>query len=991
MAVRPDHCALSVQTHEAVFKFCLRRRRSYLPPIAMIALAPLILPATEWPRWPVQQSPGVAGDPQQDPTTLPRPISPTAPGQPRRSVGSRALVPTPEGSWRLVGRWRLRGAFDVAATAREISTPGYDAGAWYEATMPGTVLTTLVDQGVYPEPTFGLNNLAIPEALNRQDYWYRTEFDIPNEPRGRNATLVFHGINYAAEVWLNGVRLGAIRGAFQRGTFELGDLVRPGEHAALAVRVSPVPHPGIPHEQSLAAGAGPNGGAMCFDGPTFFCTEGWDWLPGIRDRCTGIWQDVELRLHGPVTLGDVQVISDLPLPDRSVADVSILATVSNRSEAPQTFVLAGEFEGARFTQDVTLATHESREVRLDSRQHRDLHVTNPRLWWPNGYGRPELYHLTLTAIDAQQRESDRKSLRFGIRELSYELTAVDPQGELQRCEFTPAAADPERLIDVRHDALRQSPVGWVPSLTPEGARSPALQPVPDTRTAPFLVIKVNGTRIVAKGGNWGLDEALKRCSRERLEPFIRLERDAHLTMIRNWCGQSTEEAFFELCDEYGIMVWNDFWASTQNWNQQPGDLQLWLDNAADVIRRFRHHPSIVVWCGRNEGVPPPALNEGLDQLIRELDGTRYYQPGSIDINLLNSGPWVHREPVRFFAEYGHGFTTEIGLPCVPTADAIRAMMRPADQWPISDTWAYHDWHQKDHGEVQVFVEALEQQFGPATDLDDFCRKAQMLNYAGHRAVFEGLNARLWQPASGRLLWMSHPAWPSMEWQLYSSDGDPNGAFFGAQKACEPLHVQLNLDDRLVVVTNTTGAAADSLTVEAALYDLHCRPLGGQRTALDSAANTTRTAFRLDETPARALPLYFVRLTLTDANHHRRSDNLYWIARTAADHRALNQLPHVVLTGVAYVEVTATGTRVAVTLRNPGETLALLLKPTLRNRVGQRILPAFVSEGGFSLFPGEERSMTIATAHAIDPTDLQVTIEGWNASARIVADVAATVP
>jgi beta-galactosidase/beta-glucuronidase len=146
-------------------------------------------------------------------------------------------------------------------------------------------------------------------------------------------------------------------------------------------------------------------------------------------------------------------------------------------------------------------------------------------------------------------------------------------------------------------------------------------------------VRVNGVRIACRGGNWGLDDSRKRVSRERMEPYFRLHREAGLTMIRNWCGQNTEEVFYELADEYGLLVWNDFWLSTQDWNLEPLDPVLFLANARDVVLRFRNHPSIAVWCGRNEGVPSPSINEGLDQLLRELDGTRYHSPNSRDVNL----------------------------------------------------------------------------------------------------------------------------------------------------------------------------------------------------------------------------------------------------------------------------------------------------------------------------------------------------------------------
>ncbi len=907
--------------------------------------------AAELPHWPLQQQPGPDGYPHQDPATYPKSTVPAQ--KPHRSAmaSSPALRDDGNGDWALAGGWKLQETRKVARTAHELSLPGFDSRAWYDATVPGTVLTTLVDQGVYPEPTYGLNNLAIPEYLNREDYWYRDEFTPPTGFAGHGLTLRFAGINYAADVWLNGTRLGEIKGAFRRGSFDVSSLLRPGEANALLVRISPVPHPGIPHEESLAAGAGPNGGAMLFDGPTFFCTEGWDWIPGIRDRDSGIWQEVSLHVGGEVRIGDVQVTTDLPLPDTTRAQVSVAAVLHNQTDQPQQGIVRGEIEGISFERSVTLAAGATSEVRFDPDEFPQLEVKQPRLWWPNGYGKPELYHLKLTVRNQQGRVTETKVVRFGIREVSYELSALDATGALRRFELRPSRAGGKQVIDVRHEALRETPSGWVPTLVSGGETSPAVRPLDDQATAPFLVIRVNGKRIVVKGGNWGLDEAMKRVSRARLEPYFRMERDANLTMIRNWCGQSTEEVFFDLADEYGLMVWNDFWSSTQNWNLQPGDLDLWLANAEDTIKRFRNHPSIVIWCGRNEGVPPPYLNQGLERLVRRYDGTRYYQPASIKINLDDSGPWVWADPVNFFTRYSQGFTTELGLPSVPTADAIRAMMPEPDQWPISDTWAYHDWHQKDHGEVQPFMEALATQFGEASGLDDFVRKAQMLNYVGHRAMFEGLNARLWKPGSGRLVWMSHPAWPSTEWQLYSSDYDAHASYFGVKKACEPVHIQLNLDDHEVVITNATLEPIPGARVQAQVLDLAGRHLDRQIRVLSLPANATTAVFKLREKAAAAVPVHLVRLTLAVRGGHLLSDNLYWLAKNDADFKAMNDMPPVALAGSARRMKTAAGTRVELNLRNPARVPVLMVKATLRDAQGARVLPAFASDGYFSILPG----------------------------------------
>src|SRR5215469_12706261 len=291
--------------------------------------------------------------------------------------------------------WEMIEAPKLHADGVVLSKPGVNTADWYDATVPGTVLTTLVDQGVYPDPYFGLNNLLIPESLNKQDYWYRTEFTLPKNFAGRELTLQFNGINYYAEVWFNGNYLGHITGAFIRGKFDVTKLAKPGQKNVLAVMVAPPPDPGIPSEQSVKYGPGDNGGKMCLDGPSFECTEGWDWIPAVRDRDTGIWQDVTLRATGPVIIGDPQVVTKLPLPETSSADVSIKTELQNSSNAEQQGVLKASFEGVRLEQPVTLAAGETRTVSFSPNQFPRLHMKEPRLWWPNGYGKQELYHLSL--------------------------------------------------------------------------------------------------------------------------------------------------------------------------------------------------------------------------------------------------------------------------------------------------------------------------------------------------------------------------------------------------------------------------------------------------------------------------------------------------------------------------------------------------------------------------------------------------------------------
>ena len=948
--------------------------------------------------WPVETRAQAGYRAPQDPATMPRnkvpPSRPTA----ITLASQPALLENGNNKdqWTLAGGWTMIPAPRITADGATISQSNYSPRNWLLATVPGTVLTTMIDRGIYPDPDYGLNNLAIPESLNKQDYWYRTEFAAPQAIRGRRLTLTFEGINYAAAVWLNGRSLGSIKGAFIRGTFDVTDVVKTEGMNALAVRISPPPHPGIPQEQSIKGGPGENGGLMCLDGPTFVATEGWDWIPAVRDRDTGIWQPVTLTATSAVKIGDAQVVTTLPLPDTSRADVEITVPLENLSGSPVTGALDATFDQIHVTKEVTLAPGKN-SVKLAASEFPQLTLQHPRLWWPNGYGKPELYTLQLSFSEGNS-ESDRKLLRFGIREITYELSLLDSSGHLRRLEYSPTTArlKGELVVDNRHEGIREIPAAdpfppnfppewkpgwksWVYSLAPGAELSPSVTMLNDTKASPYLVIKVNGVRIACRGGNWGMDDSRKRVSREKLEPYFRLHRDANLNMIRNWVGQNTEEVFYDLADEYGLLVWNDFWESTQNYNLEAQDPDLFLKNARDTILRFRNHPSIAVWCGRNEGVPQPIINEGLAELILSLDGTRYYSPSSNEINLQHSGPYKYMDPALYYTTLNHGFSVETGTPSFSTLESFRAWIPKEDQWPISDDWAYHDWHQSGNGDMAPFMAQMQAEFGAPVSLEDFERKAQMLDYVDHRAIFEGMNAHLWNPNSARLLWMTQPAWPSNTWQILTSDYDTQSSFYGVKKACEPVHVQLDLSNYDVAVVNNTSDPRTALLVSTSVYSLDNKLLLHHEEKKDAGASAVTNAFKLELAPLLLSDgVVLVKLELRTSSGELVSDNFYWLGAESASYRRLNRLPAASLSVVAKSTRTGDNIRVRADLRNTGAVASLMDKLTLFNAAdGSRILPAYYSDNYVSLLPGESRVIEIEYPVKAANGAAQLAIRGWN--------------
>ena len=731
--------------------------------------------------------------------------------------------------------------------------------------------------------------------------------------------LNFEGINFSAQVWVNGRQVGTVKGAFRRGIFDISTMVTPGKKAVLAVLVSPQPHAGDPHEHTIRDGVGKNGGITAIDGPTFLSTIGWDWIPAIRDRDTGIWQKVFISASGPVVIKDPLVTTDLPLPKLDTADVSIQTRVENITDSPQKGVLKGSFGDVSFQQAVEVAPHSSQTISLDPRTTAALHVEHPKLWWPNGYGPQNLYTLHLS-FEVDGKDSDSRDVSFGIRKFTYE--------------------------------------------------------VPDS---PNLTISVNGVRVFVRGGNWGLDEAMKRNPRERLEAQIRMHQLANLNMIRNWVGQSTSEDFYELCDKYGLLVWDEFFQPNPSDGPDPDDFDTYMANVREKILRFRNHPSIVLWCARNEGNPPKKIDDALHILMAELEPTRLYQANSADGRGVNShGPYHWRTPREFYV-YDEAFKTEIGSVSVPTLESIHGMMPEKDWETINDDWAEHDFAKGASG-GDSYPQMIADRYGKVANLADFVRKSQLANYEAFRAMYEGRNAKLFHPTTGVLTWMSNPAQPSFVWQLYHHDLEPNSALFAVKKAAEPMHIQLNEGDGEIQVINNLDAPLDGARAHLAIYNLD-GSLQYQHDYDVAAPASVATTLGSVSWPANLSAVHFVKLDLRDATGKLISDNFYWrgLPDQQDDLKALGSLPTVTLDAKGTRSDVGGKSLLTVTLHNPGVQVALMAHLQLRRKSsGERVLPVYYSDNYVSLLPNETRTISIEVATSdLKGEGALVLVDGWN--------------
>jgi beta-mannosidase len=824
--------------------------------------------------------------------------------------------------------WKMQDVLKVSASPAEISGVKFKPEGWYMATVPGTVLTTLVDNKVYPDPLFGENMRSIPESLNKTSYWYRTSFAVPKAYRGKHLWLHFAGINYSAEIWLNGIKVGTMRGAFIRGAFDITRNVRPGRQAVLAVLVSPQPHPGVPHEHTVADGVGQNGGETAIDGPTFLPTIGWDWLAAVRDRDAGIWLPVTLSATGPVVVKDPFVTSDLAKTNDS-ADLAVTATLKNESASPVGGTLVGTITGQSapitFSKPVEIAANESLEVSLDKQTVASLHVGNPQLWWPNGYGPQNLSTLKLE-FRVGTEISDVQTVQFGVRRIDYQV------------------ADSENLT-----------------------------------------LSVNGVKIMARGGNWGLDEAMKRIPRERLEAQFHMHALANLNLIRNWVGQSTSPDFYDLADKYGILLWDEFFQPNPFDGPNPTDVDTYLANVRDKVLRYRNHPAIAVWCARNEGYPPKALDDTLKGMMAKLDPTRLYQSNSADGRGVSShGPYYWRSP-RFFYQITESFKTETGSVSVPTIESIQGMMPKKDWETINDDWAQHDMA-KGAQRGDEYPATLAKRYGAIRNLADFARKAQLANYEAFRAMYEGRNAEMFKNTTGVITWMSHPAQPSFVWQLYHYDLEPNASLYGAKKAAETVHVQLNEANGGIEVVNNSPNELTALRVHTTIYGFDSKVDSSKDYDVARVPGSSTVKVAQIDVSARISPIYFVKLDLIGGGGQLISTNFYWQNVAQDDFTELGKLPTAAIEVTAEPKVEGEKTLLTVTLKNPTGTIALMTHLQLhQNGSGKRVLPVFYSDNYITLVPGESRVVTIeAATKDLAENVPEVLVDGFNVDVRPVA-------
>lgn len=458
-----------------------------------------------------------------------------------------------------------------------------------------------------------------------------------------------------------------------------------------------------------------------------------------------------------------------------------------------------------------------------------------------------------------------------------------------------------------------------------------------------------------------MDDALKRSDRGRLEPYFGLHRDANFNIIRNWTGESSSETFYKLCDEYGMLVWNDFWITGED-TVEPDDFHLFLRNVKGCVKRFRNHPSIVIWCPRNEGFAPVELERGISKIVAEEDPCKHYHGQSRFLNMGGSGPWnFFDDNSYYFTERADGFNTEMGSFSIPTPGTIRKFIPNGDLWPINDVWAYHDLHHT----TQNFSGFMER-VGGSGDIDsmeEFSDRAQRVCYDSWRAMIEGWNSRMWNNTTGLILWMSHPAWPSMIWQTYTYDYQTPASYFGAKKGCEPIHIQMNLPTDEIVAINTTIDRYLRAKVEVTYFDMSGRRFYRESRGVELSPNSLTKCF-IPNINVEVPDNYLIRLELRDDSGKIISINDY-IRGGLKKGGCENAGPSIKLRRVSDLKY-------EVSIQNGGKNPIFGIKlDAIDLSTGEIVLPSYFSDGYFNLVGGEKRVIKLQLPDGYYGGDIKV--------------------
>lgn len=846
--------------------------------------------------------------------------------------------------------WKMIKVGEVSTSAEKLSLPGYNTSKWMAAIVPGTVLNSLVYNKIYPEPYYGINNKIesklIPDIAEKgRDFytcWFRTEFVIPQSFSGKNIWLQPDGINYRAEVWVNGNLLSTINGMFTNEYINITEFAKIGEVNALAIKVYPVDIPGTSQSKKWGAvGEFQNGGNGNIGlNTTLLMSVGWDFtfMDGIRDRNTGIWKSISLYPTGKVALRHPFVKSVLS-PDYNVAREKVSVEVVNPSTSIDTLkcIVKGKITGENisFEKEVRILRGEEVQIEFDPKDYPQLIMQKPRLWWPVNKGSQELYELKMNVL-VDGIVCDSIKTKFGIREVTSDTN------------------------------------------TPDKSR----------------VFYVNGKRLFIRGTNW-VPEAMLRNSDERTYAELRYTHQSGINLIRIWGGGIAEsDYFFQLCDELGLLVWQEFWMTGDT--RHPQDKSVYLNNMESTVKRIRNHPCLAYYVSSNES----SEVAGAKDLLMKLDGTRGYQMQSECAGVHDGSPYKQVNPMQHYENTASprgsrvdGFNPEYGAPTLPTVEILREMMDEKDLWPINkEVWDYLDGN--GFHLMTTMYKDLVNNYGKSSSINEFAQKGQFVGAMNSKSIWEVWNYNKLDYGdrfcSGLLFWYHNCPVRQVCARMWDWSLEPTASLYYTANSLEPLHAQFDYLKNTVSVVNDYYKAFSNYTVSAEVYDLNSRKRYEASAKIDLPSDGVVNDALTICFPKNISQVHFIKLKLRNEKGKEISSNFYWRSNDKYEGKetltgpASSGFEDLAKLKQAKVKVTQKVRQsnnkffVDIKMKNTSGSIAFFNQLQFLDQSLKPIRPSFYTDNFFSLLPGESKSITIETAQKnLDGINPMLIIKGWN--------------